>query len=187
MVFGAYVVVNFWQFGNACSRVATNCYFVRDPLDLAVVAAAAQRVAASGRTAIRLTGHDGAGSACEAWAWARVRVRAPALVTTRAIGEGEPPAGAVAVSEREVLPGRAPMAALPDGAVAARALAAPSPLAIAGASRTPSQISGTSTSGHSGPLAPAMVADAIAPTTSRAIHEPIQSESIVSVWFVTGG
>jgi phospho-N-acetylmuramoyl-pentapeptide-transferase len=42
MVFGAYVIITFWQFGNSCalSDAASNCYAVRDPLDLAVVAAA---------------------------------------------------------------------------------------------------------------------------------------------------
>src|SRR5262249_23151453 len=42
MAFAAYVVIAFWQFGNACTRaVATGCYAVRDPLDAALVAAAA--------------------------------------------------------------------------------------------------------------------------------------------------
>jgi len=43
MVFGAYVVICFWEFGNRCGTVAAgaNCYSVRDPLDLAIVAAAA--------------------------------------------------------------------------------------------------------------------------------------------------
>ncbi len=43
MVFGAYVVISFWQFGNLCQRGAApdGCYFVRDPLDVALVAAAA--------------------------------------------------------------------------------------------------------------------------------------------------
>ncbi len=42
MVLAAYVIIAFWQFGNACERVATaSCYSVRDPLDLALVAAAA--------------------------------------------------------------------------------------------------------------------------------------------------
>ena len=40
MVFAAYVVITFWQFGNDCPGV-DGCYEVRDPLDLAVVAAAA--------------------------------------------------------------------------------------------------------------------------------------------------
>lgn len=38
MVFGAYVVIAFWQFGNRCG-LTTNCYAVRDPLDLAIVSA----------------------------------------------------------------------------------------------------------------------------------------------------
>jgi phospho-N-acetylmuramoyl-pentapeptide-transferase len=41
MVFGAYVIIAFWQFGNRCGQVASSCYLVRDPLDIAVVAAAA--------------------------------------------------------------------------------------------------------------------------------------------------
>ena len=42
MVFGAYVIIAFWQFGNNClTQQGGNCYNVRDPLDIAVVAAAA--------------------------------------------------------------------------------------------------------------------------------------------------
>lgn len=43
MVFGAYVVIAFWQFGNSCTMTPLNsaCYGVRDPLDVALVAAAA--------------------------------------------------------------------------------------------------------------------------------------------------
>jgi phospho-N-acetylmuramoyl-pentapeptide-transferase len=42
MVFGAYVIIAFWQFGNNClTQPGGNCYNVRDPLDVAVVAAAA--------------------------------------------------------------------------------------------------------------------------------------------------
>ncbi len=42
MVFGAYVVISFWQFGNKCTVSAVSgCYVVRDPLDVALVAAAA--------------------------------------------------------------------------------------------------------------------------------------------------
>ncbi|HEY5031865.1 MAG TPA: phospho-N-acetylmuramoyl-pentapeptide-transferase [Actinomycetes bacterium] len=41
MVFGAYVVIGVWQFRNACvGGPAPQCYSVRDPLDLAVLAAA---------------------------------------------------------------------------------------------------------------------------------------------------
>jgi phospho-N-acetylmuramoyl-pentapeptide-transferase len=39
MVFAAYVVITFWQFGNRCPGTAA-CYVTRDPLDLAIVAAA---------------------------------------------------------------------------------------------------------------------------------------------------
>jgi phospho-N-acetylmuramoyl-pentapeptide-transferase len=42
MVFAAYTVVSFYQFRNACDSVVTSgCYEVRDPLDVALVAAAA--------------------------------------------------------------------------------------------------------------------------------------------------
>ncbi len=52
MVFASYVVIAFWQFGNACTRVPAgladparqaylqSCYAARDPLDVALVAAA---------------------------------------------------------------------------------------------------------------------------------------------------
>jgi phospho-N-acetylmuramoyl-pentapeptide-transferase len=41
MVFGAYVVIGVWQFRNACATdIAPHCYVTRDPLDLAVFAAA---------------------------------------------------------------------------------------------------------------------------------------------------
>jgi phospho-N-acetylmuramoyl-pentapeptide-transferase len=44
MVLAAYVVIAFWEFGNACTRAGVNqasCYNARDPLDVALVAAAA--------------------------------------------------------------------------------------------------------------------------------------------------
>jgi phospho-N-acetylmuramoyl-pentapeptide-transferase len=42
MVFAAYVIISFWQFGNRCAGEATSgCYVARDPLDVALVAAAA--------------------------------------------------------------------------------------------------------------------------------------------------
>jgi len=42
MVFGAYVIIAFWQFGNNCvNHVGGNCYNVRDPLDVAIISAAA--------------------------------------------------------------------------------------------------------------------------------------------------
>jgi phospho-N-acetylmuramoyl-pentapeptide-transferase len=48
MVFGAYVIISFWQFGNTCGTAAVGsntdqaaCYTARDPLDVALVAAAA--------------------------------------------------------------------------------------------------------------------------------------------------
>ncbi|HYS80362.1 MAG TPA: hypothetical protein VEM76_06605 [Anaeromyxobacteraceae bacterium] len=81
-------------------------------------------VAASGRVALRLSGSDASGRACEAWVWAEVRLRAPVLVTTRSVASGEPLQGAVATAEREVRPGRTPLAALPEGARADHALPA---------------------------------------------------------------
>ncbi|GAA4026120.1 MULTISPECIES: phospho-N-acetylmuramoyl-pentapeptide-transferase [Allokutzneria] len=42
MVLGTYVVISFWQFRSDCSvKLDPGCYWVRDPLDLAVIAAAA--------------------------------------------------------------------------------------------------------------------------------------------------
>jgi phospho-N-acetylmuramoyl-pentapeptide-transferase len=42
MVLAAYVIIAFWQFGNSCVREVTqSCYEARDPLDVAIVAAAA--------------------------------------------------------------------------------------------------------------------------------------------------
>lgn len=43
MAIGAYAIIGFWQFNQACGTVVENlssCYEVRDPLDLAVVATA---------------------------------------------------------------------------------------------------------------------------------------------------
>ena len=40
IVFGAYVTIGLWQYGNGCAQVAlSNCYAARNPLDLAIVAA----------------------------------------------------------------------------------------------------------------------------------------------------
>jgi phospho-N-acetylmuramoyl-pentapeptide-transferase len=41
MVFGVYIVISFWQFRYDCGKLSPGCYDVRDPLDLAIVAAAA--------------------------------------------------------------------------------------------------------------------------------------------------
>jgi phospho-N-acetylmuramoyl-pentapeptide-transferase len=42
MVLASYVIIAFWQFGNACTlKVTDSCYQSRDPLDVALVAAAA--------------------------------------------------------------------------------------------------------------------------------------------------
>jgi hypothetical protein len=85
-------------------------------------AEAPRPVNASGKVALRLAGIDAQGERCEAWAWATVRVQAPALVVQHAVAAGEPLAPAVGLADREVLPGRTPLASLPEGAVADRAL-----------------------------------------------------------------
>ena len=42
MVLASYVIIAFWEFGNSCTlKAAPNCYQARDPLDVALVAAAA--------------------------------------------------------------------------------------------------------------------------------------------------
>ena len=42
MVLASYVIIAFWEFGNSCTlKAAPNCYSARDPLDVALVAAAA--------------------------------------------------------------------------------------------------------------------------------------------------
>ncbi len=84
---------------------------------------------ASGRFAVRLTGANPQGNPCSGWAWLRLSVHARIAITTRAISEGAPLHDAVSFEERELLPGRAPLRALPEGAVAARSL--PSGLALA--------------------------------------------------------
>jgi len=41
MVTAAYVLITFWQYRNACATApGLGCYNVRDPLDLAIIAAA---------------------------------------------------------------------------------------------------------------------------------------------------
>ena len=81
-------------------------------------------VDSSGPAGLRFEGHDARGGACQGFAWARVKVRAPAVVTTRAVREGESLVAAVTLSPREVLPGRRSLGELPAGAVAGRSLAA---------------------------------------------------------------
>lgn len=81
-------------------------------------------VEASGSAALRFSGRAADGTPCQGFAWGRVRVLAPAAVTTRAVREGEPLDGAFATEERELLPGRHALAAVPPGAAAAHRLAA---------------------------------------------------------------
>jgi hypothetical protein len=87
-----------------------------------------QRIAASGRFPLRLRGRDATGQACDGWAWARVRVSGPALVTTRAVADGEKLAGAIETVRREIASSRPWLTELPDGARAARALPPGTPL-----------------------------------------------------------
>ncbi len=81
-----------------------------------------QPVATSGRAAAHLMGRAGEAARCEAWAWVRLRVTGPALVTTRAVPRDGALAGAVEARPRELLPGRAVVATLPEGAVADHAI-----------------------------------------------------------------
>ncbi len=83
-----------------------------------------QAVEASGSAPLRFSGRSADGTTCQGYAWGRVRVLAPAAVTTRAVQAGEPLDGAVTTAEREVLPGRRALAAVPPGAAAASRLAA---------------------------------------------------------------
>ncbi len=98
------------------------------PRCTADVVDAPRPITTSGRTALRLHGHDRSGRACDGWAWARVRVTGPALVTTRAVAEGESLTGAVTTRQREVEPGHPVVTELPEGARATRALPAGAPL-----------------------------------------------------------
>jgi hypothetical protein len=88
-----------------------------------------EAIEASGDVPLRLAGRDRHGGACTGAAWASVRVFAPALVTSRALREGEPLEPAVVLAEREVRPSRPTVAALPEGATASRALRAREALA----------------------------------------------------------
>jgi hypothetical protein len=81
-------------------------------------------IEASGDVPLRLAGRDARGGACTGAAWASVRVFAPALVTARALREGEALDPAVVLAEREVRPSRPAVAALPEGATASRPLRA---------------------------------------------------------------
>jgi len=82
-------------------------------------------ITSSGDVPLRARGEQASGAPCEGWAWARVRVLAAVAVAARALEAGDAlDAGAWAVAEREVVAGRSPLAAIPPGATAARALRA---------------------------------------------------------------
>jgi hypothetical protein len=78
----------------------------------------------SGRVAVRVSGQRPEGGPCEGWGWAVVRVLTPTLVTQRAVPAGSALQDAVSPRETELRGGRAPLAQLPPGAVAARPIAA---------------------------------------------------------------
>ena len=86
-----------------------------------VEAEVTQSVEASGRIAVKASGHLGRGQRCDAWIWMRVRVVAPVGVTARALRAGERLEGAVTIEERELHAGHAP-AAIGPASVAARDL-----------------------------------------------------------------
>src|SRR6478736_5348381 len=57
MIFGAYTLVNIWQYNQSCAYTASagpKCYEVRDPYDLAVVAGALAGLAIFTRTELLL-------------------------------------------------------------------------------------------------------------------------------------
>jgi len=95
----------------------------------AVRAEALHPVTGSGSVGLRLTGTGPDGRPCQAFAWARVRVTTEALVTSRPVALGESLQGAVVAAAIELRPGLGePMAELPAGGRAARALPAGAPL-----------------------------------------------------------
>jgi len=79
-------------------------------------------IEASGPVALRFSGRDGSGAACEGWAWADVRVYATALRLAHEVRDGERLEGAVEPAVAEVVRGRRMLTSLPPGATAARAL-----------------------------------------------------------------
>jgi hypothetical protein len=114
---GARVDVQGWKLGTGCTPDSAE---VERPVD------------GSGRYGVRVSGPGcgltsaRAGARAPAvWGWATVRVFAPVMVTTRAVRLGEPLAGAVKETEKELRPGRAPARAQEvTSAKAARALSA---------------------------------------------------------------
>lgn len=90
-----------------------------------LAAASPRPVAASGEVALRVRGALDGGAPCEGWAWARVRVLAKVAVALRPLAEGDSiDTSAFDLAEREIAPGRAPLATIPSGATAARSIAA---------------------------------------------------------------
>ena len=75
MVVGTYVFICFYEFRNSCSidltgAAANGCYDVRDPLDLAVVAAAAARRLRRLPLVERAPGHGSSWVTPARWPWA---------------------------------------------------------------------------------------------------------------------
>jgi len=82
----------------------------------------AKRLDASGRVAVKLTGETESQAICQGWAWATIRIEAVIQVASKAIREGEPIAAKL--ERREIRPGREPLETIPEGARAARSIAA---------------------------------------------------------------
>ena len=83
-----------------------------------------KRVNSSSRLAVKIFGSTQDGRACQGWAWVRVQLFQTVFVTTRALAEGEPFAGASTREEREVEPGRTPIDQIAADTTAARSLRA---------------------------------------------------------------
>jgi hypothetical protein len=92
-------------------------------------AEALHAVSGSGLVPLRLVGTGPEGRPCESFGWARVRVTAAGLVLSHAVAYGEPLQGAVVPGDVELRTGRPPpLAEIPAGGRAARALAGGAPV-----------------------------------------------------------
>jgi len=118
------------------ARVVAESWRPALPEGCALAEADAPRaISASGPVAVRLRGRAGARS-CEAWGWASVRVFGRAALAAHALRPGDP-VEAVA-GEAELRAGHSPLAAVPEGAVAVRAIPAGAPVEEAMIRRGPS-------------------------------------------------
>ena len=135
MVFGAYVIIAYWQFRNSCvTNPIHNCYVVRDPLDITIVAAAAMGACFgflwwNAPPAGIFMGDTG--SLALGGLFAGDRDRDPHRAAARGAWRPVRPGDAVSVIIQVVVVPRLPPTGLPDGAV-------PSPLRAGRAgTRTP--------------------------------------------------